>query len=291
LKDNKKLKKKTFLEKKTIIEAWKSLFFIRQEPSSKLSVLLIAIPIAVVIIIWFFMTNGAVENRFINPAILPSPIEMINSIPSLLSPERKLFEGIGISIWRITQGFFIAIAIALPLGILMGTFSKINKLFSSLILVGSYIPIPALIPLTMVAFGIGEEQKIGFLAIAIFVFLLPAFVKAIEDVDDIFLNTAYTLGSNKWQLISKIIVPIALPKLYDSMRAGFGIGFTWIIMAEMIGATSGLGYILGNAQKRGGTDSTPIMYLVLVVIIILAFVIDYLWKFFYKQFFPYKENN
>ena len=269
-----------------------SFFVIRQEPSTMSSILLVSIPIFIVLVLWFLLTNGeSIEARIINPAILPSPLEMLNAIPSLLSPQRKLLDGIFISLFRIIQGFTIALVIAFPLGILMGTFSKINKMFSSLIIVGSYVPIPTLLPLTMAAFGIGEEQKIGFLAIASFVFLLPAFVKTIDDIDDIFLNTAYTLGTSKWQLVTKILVPIAMPKIYDSMRTGFGIGFTWIIVAEMIGAESGLGFILKQAQTRGGTDNTPIMYLVLLVIILLAFVIDAIWKYFYKQFFPYKENR
>lgn len=292
-KKNKSAKKDTLVKSdgifKKIVD---SIFVIRQNPSATDSLLLISIPIAIVIFLWFLLTQGdSIETRIINPAILPSPLEIFNAIPSLLSPQRKLLDGIFISLWRIVQGFTIALVIAFPLGVLMGTFSKVNKMFSSLIVVGSYIPIPTLVPLTMAAFGIGEEQKVGFLAIASFVFLLPAFVNSINDIDDIFLNTAYTLGTSKWQLIKRILVPIAMPKIYDSMRAGFGVGFTWIIVAEMIGAESGLGFILKQAQTRGGTDNTPIMYLVLLVIVLLAFVIDATWKYFYKQFFPYKENR
>ncbi len=269
-----------------------SFWAIRQEPSPQISLLLTIAPIVIVFIIWFLLTYGnghTVESRMVHPSILPSPMEMFNAIKTLLSPEKHLDEGIKVSLLRIGQGFLIALLIAFPLGILMGTFSKINKFFSPLIIVGSYIPIPTLLPLTMAWLGLGEEQKVGFLAIASFVFLLPAFVKAIDDVDDVFFNTGYTLGANKWQLLTKIIVPIAMPKLYDAMRAGFGVGFTWIIVAEMNGATSGLGYMLKQAQTRGGMDNAPIVYLLLIVIVLLAFGFDWLWREGSKLLFPYKE--
>lgn len=270
------------------------LFAIRDDVSPLQSVLFVCGFLFIILLVWFLLTRGdgqTIESRMIHPSILPSPMEIVKAVPTILKPERKLAESAVISIQRIAEGFVIALIIALPLGIAMGTFSRINTFFSPIILVGSYIPIPTILPLTMAWLGIGEEQKVGFLAIASFVFLLPAFVKAIDDIDDVYLNTAYTLGLNKIQLITRVIIPIALPKLYDAMRRGFGVGFTWIIVAEMIGADSGLGYILRQAQSRGGIDNTPIVYLILIVIVLLAFVIDMIWKIGSKQLFPYKEER
>lgn len=260
---------------------------IRGDVSPAQSLLLMMIPLALCLLLWFSVTAGPVERRAVSPLILPSPVEMAQGIPKLFSPERKLFLGIYTSFRRIFWGFIMALALAFPLGILMGAFTKVNVALSPLMIIGSYIPVPTLVPLTLAWLGTGEEQKIGFLGIASFVYLLPAIVKAISDVDNVFLNTGYTLGARKLHIISKIMVPIAMPKIYDSMRAGFGVGFTWIIVAEMIGADSGLGYILKNAQSRGSDMS--IVYLTLLVIMVLAFLIDYLWRLGYKHLFKYKE--
>ncbi len=272
----------------------KKIFAIRDEISPAASIILPIIFIILVFIFWFFITkgsDGSIESRAIHPSILPSPKEMLDAVPSLFKPEKKLFESIEISLIRITQGFFIALVIALPLGILMGTFGRINKFFSPLVLIGAYLPIPTILPLTMAGLGIGEEQKVGFLAIASFVFLLPAIVTAVTNIDDVYLNTGYTLGATKLQVIARIIIPAALPAIFDSLRMGFGVGFTWIIMAEIVGAESGLGFILRQAQSRGGLDNSAIVYLILFVIILLAFIIDGIWRFLYRQFFPYKEKE
>lgn len=269
----------------------KSFWGIRDEVSPMEALMFALIPIGLVFLIWVFFTAGPPEKRVVSMAILPSPGDIFGVIPKLFSPEKRLLDSIVVSLMRIAVGFFIASCIALPLGILMGAFCRIEKMFTSLILVGSYLPIPTIVPLTVFWFGTGEEQKIGFLAIASFVYLLPAVVTAVNDVDDIFINTGYTTGASKWQIVRKILIPVAMPKIYDSLRMGFGVGFTWIIMAEMIGADSGLGYLLRQAQTRGGVDNTPLVFAILILIILMAFVMDYLWKFFYRQFFPYKEER
>lgn len=263
------------------------IFAIRDEISPLTSFILALIPILILIIVWTIITWGVPERRLIPVSILPSPIEFLDAVPKILSPQKKLFEGIYMSLRRISIGFLIATAVALPLGILMGAFSKFKAAFNSIIIVGSYLPIPTLIPLTLVWFGIGEAQITGFLTIACFVYLLPAFVKAIDNVDDVFLQTAYTLGAKTNDIIFRILLPIALPEIYNTLRLGFGVGFTWIIMAEMIGTESGLGFILKNAQSRGADSA--IVYIVLAIIILLAFLIDKIWATGYSLIFRYKE--
>ncbi len=269
-----------------------SFFGIRDEVPALHATLYALIPIVFVLIVWFLCTIGPPESRIINIAILPSPMELIQALIDLIfhSPEKNLGRSITVSLTRILCGFFIASVIAIPLGIAMGAFCRIEKMFSSLILVGSYIPIPTLVPLTIAWFGTNDEQKICFLAIASFVYLLPAVVQAINDVDDIFINTGYTIGATKLQIVLKILLPIALPKIYDSMRMGIGVGFTWIIMAEMIGADSGLGYLLNQARTRGGIDATATVFAILLIIIAIAFLIDQILKRFHKELFPYKEK-
>lgn len=270
---------------------FKDFFGIRDEVEGKHALMFALIPLVLVFILWFIVTSGERSSRIMPAAILPSPMDLVNVIPKLFSPEKKLGEGIFMSMQRIVVGFSIAAVVAMPLGILMGAFIRIEKMFSTVLLVGAYLPIPTIVPLTMAWCGVGEEQKICFLAIASFVYLLPAVVNAVNDVDDIFINTGYTTGATKWQIVTKIIIPVAAPKIFDALRMGFGVGFTWIIMAEMIGADTGIGYLLRQAQSRGGIDNTPMVFALLILIILIAFVVDFIWKFAYNQIFRYKEGK
>ena len=123
------------------------------------------VPIAVLLLAWFLVTAGAAEERIISPTILPSPLEVARSFPELWF-DRALMRNLMISLGRVIGGFALAVAVTFPLGLLMGSFTRVKAAFSPLSVLGAYLPIPALVPLTMSLFGTGEWQKILFLALA-----------------------------------------------------------------------------------------------------------------------------
>ena len=244
------------------------------------------IPIVALLALWFALTYGVkVESRIMSPVILPSPIEVALSAPKLLF-ERNAFWAVIASSIRVFVSFGVAAAIAIPLGILMGAFTPIRSMFGSVSAVGGYLPIAALVPLTLSWFGTGEQQKIAFLALATFVYLLPLVVQAIDDVDDVYLKTAYTLGANPVVATMKVLVPVAMAKIYDSLRLAIGIGWTYIILAEMVAADVGLGKLIITSQRRGPNEH---IYLVLLIIIILAFITDIFLFLLGKALFRYRE--
>ena len=258
---------------------------IREELGVPAKIALGVIPIVVLLGVWWGLTHGVVEERIVSPLILPSPPEVVRAVHGLWF-EAELSRSLLASAMRVVGGFLTALVIAFPLGVFMGSFSKVRALFQPMVVFGAYIPIPALLPLTMFLFGINEPQKIAFLAIAFFVFLLPMFVEAISAVDDTYLQTAQTLGASKWQTVRHVLLGVALPRLYDAMRMGFGIGWTYIILAEMVAAERGLGQIIIVAQRRAHPEN---IYLVLVVIVLVAFVTDKIWAYVGKQLFPYRD--
>lgn len=265
-----------------------SFLSIRGELSALQAVLLGIIPLFAILVIWYYFTSGPTpESRIISPAILPSPTEVIKSFGQLWF-ERELALNAAYSIKRVFWGFIVSSLIALPLGVLMGSFTKINAMFNPISIIGGYLPIPALVPLTLSWFGIGEFQKTMFLAIATFVYLLPLIVKCVDEVDDVYVNTAYTLGASKWQVLTKVLLSISFQKIYDSLRLAFGVGWTYIILAEMIDANKGLGYLILTSQRRGPREH---IYLVLLVIILIAFIFDKLWVKGGKLLFPYREQK
>lgn len=244
-------------------------------------------PFVAALAVWLVLTWGEAELRVISPVILPSPGEVLGSLPSLLF-ERNLGWSVLYSLARVLAGFAVAAAVALPLGIAMGSSSGVKSAFSPVATIGSYLPIAALVPLTLSWFGTGELQKVMFLAIASFVLLLPLVVRAIDAVDDIFLSTAYTLGASRWQAIGKVLVPVALAEIYAALRLVIGVGWTYIILAEMIDAERGLGNLIITSQRRGPREH---IYLVLVLIMVLAFLTDKLLATLGRRLFPYRRDT
>jgi ABC-type nitrate/sulfonate/bicarbonate transport system permease component len=170
----------------------------------------------------------------------------------------------------------------------MGSFSRFKAMFNPLSVFGAYLPIPALVPLTLSLFGTGEIQKIAFLALAFVIYLLPLVVQAVDSVDDVYLKTAYTLGASKLQVVTKVLFGVSWAEIYEAFRLGFGIGWSYIILAEMVDIGRGLGGIIIVSQRRGPREH---IYLVLLVIVGLAFVTDRIWVWMGRYLFPYRERR
>jgi NitT/TauT family transport system permease protein len=212
---------------------------------------------------------------------------VVRSFPSLWFG-RALTRNLLVSFSRVVGGFAVAVAIAFPLGLAMGAFTKVKAMFNPLAVFGAYLPIPALVPLTLSLFGTGEEQKIAFLALAFVIYLLPLIVASVDQVDQVYLKTAYTLGADRWQVVRRVLLGVAWPEIYQSLRLGFGIGWSYIILAEMVDIGRGLGGIIIISQRRGPREH---IYLVLLVIVALAFLTDRVWAAVGRYLFPYREGR
>jgi len=261
---------------------------IREEVPDWLAVCLGIVPIVVLLGVWFAATwSPRPEDRIISPTILPSPVEVLRSFPSLWF-DRALMRNLFISFARVIGGFAIAVAVSFPLGLYMGSFSKIKAAFNPLTVFAAYLPIPTLVPLTMSLFGTGETQKLLFLALAFSIYLTPLVVAAVDGVEDAYLKTAYTLGASRMQAVEKVLLPMAWPDIFRALRLGFGVGWSYILLAEMVDIGKGLGGLIITSQRRGPREH---IYLVLLVIVLVAFLTDKLWAAIGKRLFPYKEEE
>jgi ABC-type nitrate/sulfonate/bicarbonate transport system permease component len=238
-----------------------------------------------VLLIWWLVTLGATaEERLVSPVILPTPFEVFRSFPTLLN-ERALLQSIAATLRRVLVGFGLAAVVGVPLGIVAGSWRVIESAGAPLALFGRNLPVAALIPLTILWFGIDETQKVMFIFIACVPFVYSDVVAAIAAVPDRYVETAQTLGASSSQIIRKVLVALALPDVYNSLRHLFGLAFGYIMLAELINAKHGLGYLLMTSQRRGLSEH---IILILIIIGMLAFGIDRVLFWFQRGLFPFR---
>src|SRR5947209_17959615 len=222
-----------------------SIWSIRQPvPRATATMLSIVMPV-LVLGVWCVISYGGLA-----PAdFLPSPTEVVRGTLQLFL-QYDLWTAIVISTRRIVTAFLLASAVALPLGVLMGAFAPIHHIFEPIMAPLRYMPISAFIPLLILWFGIYDKQKIAFLFLGVFVYLLPVVVSAIRAVPEELVQTALTLGASKLQVIRTVLVPAALPEIFDSFRVMNTIAWTYVILAEAVNPGQSLGYMVQLAYSH-----------------------------------------
>ncbi|HXG59447.1 MAG TPA: ABC transporter permease [Thermoanaerobaculia bacterium] len=232
---------------------------------------------------WMTVSYGG----FAPPDFLPSPTEVVRGTLQLFL-QYDLLDAIWISTRRIVFAFLLASAVALPLGIVMGAFTPIHHLFESIMAPLRYMPISAFIPLLILWFGIYEKQKIAFLFLGVFVYLLPVVVSAIRLVPEEYVQTALTLGASRWQVIRTVLVPAALPEIFDSFRVMNAISWTYVILAEAVNPEHGLGYMVELARTH---QKASWSFAGLIVIGGIGLITDQIIRTTSKVLFRWKEAD
>jgi NitT/TauT family transport system permease protein len=329
---------------------WKRVRTIRDEPSYAEGLVFGAACIGLVVLVWWFLTAGEGDSRLVDAFTLPSPRQTFESFPDLW--KRELSRSIVISLLRVLGGFLLAAAIGVPLGVVSGSYLRVNAFFKPVVIFGRSIPIAALIPLTLVWFGLGEFNKVMFIFLATIAFVIFDTVNTVHAVPDRFIDTAYTLGAHgsrkkgaliaafaglvygllimigwhflgddatrtlatelsssaAWcrftvglvvgfclwfpiaghQVLRKVILPLALPDIVNSLRLIFGLAFGYIMLAEVINAKTGIGALIINSQRRGFQEH---IYLCLFIITLLAWAIDRSIMLLQRQLFPHIKHG
>lgn len=240
---------------------------------------------------WWWATSGPVpEERWLSPVVLPSPAETFADFHGLWF-EAALTRNTLRTLRRVALGFGLAAAVGVPLGVLAGCFPRVNAALIPLTIWGRNAPIAAIIPLTFALFGYGELQKAMFIFIACVAFVITDTANAIADISDRYIDTAYTLGASRRQIILKVLMPLAMPRIFNSLRLLFGLAFGYIMLAEVVQTDNafGLGGIINMAQGRGG-QRTYIL-LILMIIPLVALAIDRLLYALQRDLFPYQYGG
>ncbi|GAB3625737.1 sulfonate ABC transporter permease [Pandoraea terrae] len=218
----------------------------------------------VVVLIWQAVTGLG----WINPIILPSPLAVLAKWWEYLLPTQALADN-GLAAWlhsselmtdaanslyRVIMGFCVGTIIALPLGLLMGTSTRLYGLFNPLVQVVRPIPPIAYIPLAILWFGLGNPPAFFLIALGAFFPVLMNTIAGVRHVDGIFLRAARNLGANKLTIFRRVIMPAATPYILSGIRIGIGTAFIVVIVAEMIAVNNGLGYRILEAREYMWSD-------------------------------------
>jgi len=246
--------------------------------------------VACVLAAWFIATAGDAETRFISPATLPSPAETLREAPRVFG-ERRLVANTARTLARVCLGFGASALVGVPAGVLAACFPAVRAFLAPLMVFGRNIPVAALIPLPFFLFGIGEFQKVMFLFIASVAFVVTDTTAAVLEVPQRYVDTALTLGASRLQIIMKVLVPLAAPAIFNSLRLLFGLAFGYVMLAELVkfGTDSGgLGDLINMSQRRG--EREPIL-IVLAVIPLVAYAIDRLLWWLQCDLFPHRYGG
>jgi NitT/TauT family transport system permease protein len=232
--------------------------------------------------LWLAATaSGTVSHLF-----LPSPGEVLDRLITLGS-DGTLMGDIAISVSRIAVGFLLATALAIPLGILIGTYSFWEAAVEPMVDFVRYMPVVGFIPLTIIWIGIDDSQKWAIIFIGTFFQEVLLVMDNVKRVPRDLVEIGYTLGERDRSILRRIILPSASPGIWDTLRISLGWAWTWIVLAELVAAGSGLGYRITTAQRYFATD-TIIGYL--IVLGILGLVTDQVMKFAGRRMFPWAER-
>jgi ABC-type nitrate/sulfonate/bicarbonate transport system permease component len=259
---------------------------LRAEPPAMLGKLLGLGCILFILIVWYLFTAGdSAADRPISPSKLPSPGDVFDSYGKL--EERGLVDGIIATLVRVLKGFGLAALVGVGFGVIAASFRAVAAFLNPLVLFGRSLPLAALIPITILWFGIGEKQKEMFIFIASVPFIFSDTVKAISLVPERYVETAQTLGASRWQIIYKVLFPLALPDIITGLRFLFGLALGYIMLAEAINSRAGLGFMINNGERMGLIEQN---YLLLIIIGILAYLVDWVLRFMQRYFFYYRKD-
>ncbi len=216
--------------------------------------------------------------------VLPPPPAVVKSYPELFTKDNLPAEALR-SIWLNIQGYFWAISISLIFGFIIGLYPLFRGLFSKQTNALRYLPLTALTGVFILWFGIEDEMKIAFLAFGIIVYLLPVVVQRIDEVEDVYLKTVFTLGATDWQTIRSVYIPAVMSKLMDDIRVLTAISWTYIIIAELLNRAGGIGSLIFIKARQGQLEK---VFAILFIIILIGFFQDRIFMFIDRRLFPHK---
>ncbi len=240
--------------------------------------LLAGLGLIVPLVVWWAATlSGA------NEIFLPKPWSVLTRLVTWWQ-EDDLWADITISVYRVMGGFLLSALIALPLGLLIGSYKAIQAFLEPLTDFIRYMPAVAFIPLVMLWIGIDESSKVAIIFIGTFFQMVLMVAEDVRRVPMAQIEAAQTMGASRGELIELVILPSAKPALLDTLRVTMGWAWTYLVVAELVAANSGLGYSILKAQRFLQTDK---IFASMMLIGVIGLLTDQLFRALHRKAFPW----
>ncbi|MDH7447730.1 ABC transporter permease [Aquimarina sp. 2201CG14-23] len=232
------------------------------------------------------LTSFGLKKNKVYP-LLPSPIKVIKAFPDLNQND----DVIGNTFYSIKLnflGYLVAILVSIPIGFLLGLIPLFRGLFSQIINSYRFIPLTAVTGIFIMWLGLGSDMKVSFLAFGIIVYLIPVVIQRIDEVQNVYLNTVFTLGATSWQTIRTVYMPYVFSKIIDDIRVLTAISWTYITIVEMLNKGGGIGELIWTAKRQSRIDKA---FAILIIIVVIGILQDRLFVMIDRILFPFKHIN
>jgi NitT/TauT family transport system permease protein len=242
-----------------------------------------------IVILWELVASYAAKWRPDQAIFLPSPWHVCLTGWNLCKTG-SFWSAMLVTNLRVLGGFILAVLVAVPLGVLLGSYPRAESVASPVSNFARYIPVAALVPLLIVWAGVGDLQKILLLAIGTTFQVLVMVSDAINRVPIMHLDSALTLGVSQRRVMLTVLLPAAMPQIYDACRVGIGLTWSYLLLAEIVASENGLGYVIIRGQRFLETDT---IFFVIIVLGVLGLVYDRAFTLTRKRLFPWaiEERN
>jgi len=219
---------------------------------------------------WWWLSGRA----WINPIFVPSPARVWEAAREFIH-DQNLWIDVRVSVVRVTAGFLLSAALALPVGVMIGSFKICEGLLQPLTEYVRYIPVPALIPLFMLFFGIDEMAKIMLIFVGVFFQLVLMVADEIRRVPHDLVQASLTLGARRGEVVRLVLLRAAMPGIFDALRLCNGWAWTYLVVAELIAANEGMGY---RILKFSRFLQTPKIFVYLILLGIIGLALDFAFR-------------
>jgi NitT/TauT family transport system permease protein len=235
-------------------------------------------------VLFFAAWSAATFGGFVSATFLADPASMMREGWTLLA-QHGFLKDIGVTIWRVGGGFVLAAAIGVPLGMAMGAYKPVEAFFEPFISFSRYLPASAFIPLLILWAGTGEAQKLLVIFVGSFFQIVLMVAVVIGSTRRDLVEAAYTLGASDRDIVTRVLLPSGAPEIAEILRLVLGWAWTYVIVAELIGASAGIGHMIMDSQALLNTGQ--IIFGILVIGFI-GLVSDYLVKALNRRLFPWR---
>lgn len=238
-------------------------------------------------VLWQLIAFANIQNEWFNPNFLPSPLDVIQSAVEY-AQAGTLLAHIGISLYRLLVGFVIGTVISVIIGSLMCLFRTVNNILSPIVNLFGSIPVMAFLPMFLIWFGIGEGSKITLIAYTTVIAMLPYVTEGIRNTDPLLVRSSVSLGASNIQVFTHVLFRSALPNIFVGMKACLGLAFSSLVVAEMMGASTGLGFIIVDAKNWFRLDD---MFMSAIIIGLLYTLFYGVLTLLERLLFPWKRSG